>query len=192
MSEIQEAYAEVRWRQEAAARANGDPLPGPLSAAFGPAWTAVGNLKVRRPVASDWVILKALNSPAYQFALEVSQNPEKPQQPELTRQDEAEICWQFTHSPKENRELLAKGVEAFKAKASDEISDNWTDEEVKLVWAVVMIKLGESRQTALKFAQEMEGKGDERFFRVSAATSPPTAGDGSLSTNAVSSDLIRG
>jgi len=157
---------------QAIARAGADPLPGPLAKAYGPSCVLVGDRTVRRPCSGDWPILKALDSPLYKLALDTAQNSEAstPVNFSVKPEDEWMICWQFTHSIKECRELLILGVESFLAKAAEQIGDVWSADEVSLVQAVVMAKLAESRRAALKFAADLEEKGEVRFFRDSGET----------------------
>ena len=111
-------------REESNKRAAADPLPGPLADAFLKGAIPWGDGRfVRRVVASDWKILKALDSPIFRQMLEAQKKPELREETVYSDEDQWEMCWQFTHTPAENRALIAKGREAYRAAA-----ETWADE----------------------------------------------------------------
>src|ERR1017187_6604772 len=111
-------------REEANKRAAADPLPGPLADAFLKGAIPWGDGRfVRRVVASDWKILKGLDSPIFRQILEPQKDPTLREETVYSDEEQWEMCWQFTHSPADNRALMAKGRPAYRAEA-----EKWADE----------------------------------------------------------------
>jgi hypothetical protein len=138
--------------EEARKRAAATPFPGPLADAFlHDAIQVDDHLFVRRIVASDWKILQALDSPICKQMLEF-QKDEKLREPvPFTDEEEWEMCWQFTHSPKECRELMAKGRAAFR-EAAIEYGDTLTMPQSKLVIGAIGRQITNSWLTCIKYA----------------------------------------
>lgn len=166
-------------KQQAAAIAAGDPLPGPLGEAFASGPIVVAGISVRKVVASDWVFFKALNSPVLRMVLELQQNPEKPDEVTFTEQENWALAWQFTHTPAEIREALKGGVEAFNQRVLEDIGDSWAAETVNLVGVAVMEQLARQWKTSLKHQQEAEEKGEISFFRDAGANRKTASAGGS-------------
>jgi len=185
------AIANAALLAMATARANADPLPGPLAKAFGPSTIMVGGISVRKPVASDWEIFRQLDSPIIRILLELRQDPSKVPEIEPTQQENWEICWQFTHSPKECRAALTVGNGYFRQLAASEIGDVWDEPTVMVVRAVIMNKIAEANATAIKYAADLEEKGEVTFFRDSGATRT-TDSAGGLSTSPDSAENTNG
>jgi hypothetical protein len=100
---------------EAAKRANADPLPGVLYRAFDPDHIPIGNgLSVRPVVASDWKALKWLESPVWKAFLELQKDEKIREDVAYTDEEQYEMAWQFTHTPKEVRALMARGRDCFR------------------------------------------------------------------------------
>jgi hypothetical protein len=179
----QDSFQEQKLKILADKRAAADPTPGPLAKAFGPSVTRVGEVEVRKPVASDWPVLRALDSPILKFleAIRVNQNKGVSEPPNVptTSEEEGEIFWQFTHTPAQVRELMASGKDKFRNVAVAEVCDVHDDSFVKLVIAIVMQKIAESWATVLQISAELEEKGDVHFFQDSAANLPTASVGGS-------------
>ena len=137
--------------EEARKRAAATPFPGPLADAFlHDAIQVDDQLFVRRIVASDWKILQWLDSPICKQMLEF-QKEEKLRDPvPFTDEEEWEMAWQFTHSPKECRELMAKGREVFRA-AAIEFGDTLTMPQSKLVINAIGRHITNSWMTCIKY-----------------------------------------
>lgn len=122
---ILETAQEQQLTDDANRRAAATPLPGALADAFLRGAIQVDETTfVRRVVASDWPILQWLNSPLYRLILEIQKDEAIREEIPYTDEEEWEMCWQFTHSPKECRALKEKGREVFKQTAIDEIGDS--------------------------------------------------------------------
>ncbi len=166
--------------RDALARASGDPFPGPLAEAFCKTSITVGEWKIRKIVASDWVAFKQLNSPLLRFVLDIQQGVEdlkfEAEESELWA-----LCWQMMHNPKQVRELMAQGVEAFNAKAQEEIGDHLETSQVTLIVRAIIEHLRRSWETVVKYASDMQEKEGITFFPDSGA-SPRTGSDSGSST----------
>ena len=136
--------------EEARKRAATDPLPGPLAEAFLSDSIKVGQINVRRVVASDWPILKQLNSPIYLQWLEMQKAPEIREEVPFTDEQAYEMCWQFTHTPKESRVLLVGGVEAYRLKATEEIADMFDLATLTEIVNAIQQQLMRSSRSVLK------------------------------------------
>lgn len=175
-------------KQQALGRANGEPFPGPLADAFLKDAIMVGDIAVRKVVARDWKILRAINSPVIRLIQDSAQNPNAVPEIETTDEEEWELAFQFTHTPSEVWDTLQKGREMFSKVAQIAVADNprFTSSIVKLIGAAVMEQIRREWQTALKFKAEMEERGDVSFFRE-PTTSPTTGLAGGSNTSAASS-----
>jgi hypothetical protein len=121
---LDEQAQELELTEQARRRAAATPLPGALADAFlTDAIQVTDNMFVRRVVASDWSILQWLDSPIYKMILEVQKDEAMRDAVTYTDEEEWEMCWQFTHSPKDCRALKAKGREVFRQTCIDEMGD---------------------------------------------------------------------
>lgn len=159
--------------QMAATRAQADPLPGPLAHAFGPNAIKIGGgIWVRKMVASDYPILKALDSPIFRMMTELATSADKPDDVTFTDEEEWQMCWQFTNPVKRVRETLALGVQTLKDLARQEIGDTLPPEVVKLITPAIMEQLKRNITTALQYHQDMKDDGQVTFL---ADTNPAKA-----------------
>ena len=155
-----EANAVQFLTEEARKRAAATPFPGALSDAFLSDAIKVGEgLLVRRIVASDWKILTALDSPIIKQILELQKDEKIREEVSYTDEEEWEMCWQFTHSPKECRELLTKGKESFREQAM-EMADMITMPQAKLIVRAIGAHLMNGFMTAMKYAPEVPNESD--------------------------------
>jgi hypothetical protein len=153
-SQIVEKAGEHQLIEDARRRAAATPLPGALSEAFlNDAIQVADNLFVRRIVASDWKVLQALGSPIYKLILELQKDESIREDISYTDEEEWEMCWQFTHNPKECRELLAKGKDGFRAEAVA-LGDTLTLPTMKSIVAAVRKHLFDSYLTKVQFGNE--------------------------------------
>lgn len=150
--QIIEKSREFALSQEASKRAAADPLPGALSEAFLTDAIDCGHgLKVRRLVASDWIILKWLNSPLYRGVLE-SQKPVEIREDIGYEDFEGyEMVWQFTHTPAVNRALMAKGREVYKTTAFEDIGDTHSLETLSNAIEAIGKQVAASLETKVAF-----------------------------------------
>lgn len=142
---------------KASARANGDPFPGPLAEAFCKGAIAVGEYRVRKVTASDWVILRQIESPLIALVEEIHQEPGKAPEIAITDTQEWELCFQFTRPQQDSRDLLSLGRQHF-TDAAIGFADNATDMDIKMICRVVIEQLRRSWETALKHKQDLEEK----------------------------------
>ena len=142
----------------ARARAAAEPLPGSLAEAFlGDAIEVIEGVKVRRVVASDWIILRWLNSPIVRQMLEMQKPMEKREPVDYSAEEAYEICYQFTHNPKEVRAMKEQGRKAFTEAAIEEFGDRFSTMEIaELVVDAVSKQLQRSWATALSVAPKEE------------------------------------
>jgi len=144
--------------EDATRRAAAEPLPGPLSQAFlSDAIDCGRGLFVRRIVASDWIVLKWLDSPLYKMTLEVQKDEAIREDIKYEESEGYEMVWQFTHSPKQNRELMAKGREAYRAKAFEEVGDSQDIQTLSRCIQAIGKQVVSSFETKVSF-EESESK----------------------------------
>lgn len=143
----------------AAARANADPLPGALKEAFigGDIQVAKG-VTVRRIVATDWDILKWLDSPILKQMLELQKPPEARERLEYTQSECYEICFQLMTSSKELRKFLGGSRDAFREAATEAIGDKYDISVCNQIVDAAIAQFGNSFLTALQFMPDEEAE----------------------------------
>lgn len=106
------------------AAAAADPLPGPLLDAYLPEPFQAAGLELRPVVPSDIAMLKRLKSPLIELMKQSAAAHALPDsgaapEPKVEFGDEEvwELVYLWTHAPRENRALLAKGAPAFREAA---------------------------------------------------------------------------
>lgn len=111
---VEKAERLVRGGHEAAS----DPLPGPLLNAFLPEPLVAAGLELRPVVASDWAILKRLDSPILKELARASVAAKNPELAGPTTTFEEEDIWEllflWTNPPPVVRAALAKGRPQFR------------------------------------------------------------------------------
>lgn len=114
---VDRAAAMVQGSHEAAA----DPLPGPLLDAFLPEVLRAAGFELRPVVASDWAILKRLNSPLLTELKRASLQKDHPeladQKTTFEEEDVWELLYLWTHHPRDSRALLAQGRQVYREAA---------------------------------------------------------------------------
>ena len=159
----QQAAIEQNLRKESNKRAEATPLPSVLADAFLNGAIDVGdNVKVRRAVASDWPLIQWLNSPLFKLLLEIQKDESLREEVPYTDEEEWEMCWQFTHTPAQCRELKAKGREAFREVAVAEIGDNMQMGVQKNVVMAITQQVAASFGTKIEFASPDSGGDDSK------------------------------
>ncbi len=170
-----EKAREYAWKREAEARASADPLPGPLGDAFAADAIMVGNIGVRKIVASDWQFFKKINSPVLRVVQEILQNPNSELNLEVDPAEYWAVVWQFTHTPKQCRDAFAKGEDDFRALVAEEVGDSQDEAIVNLIIAAVMEQIKRSWSTALQYKSGME-KDEGINFPQAGASKMASAG----------------
>jgi hypothetical protein len=172
--------------EEAKARANSNPLPGPLGDAFDDRGFIVvetrscGKLEVRPVVAYDFEIMRQHNMAMHQFILELAKLPNLREEIDWTAEERWVLCWMFTRPCAEVRKIYRKGKEAMQEAAFAEISDKLHPMEVEKIVEAVQLQFGKSIITAVEYGQN-DGKTNEQFFQ-GAGDTPPMASAGGLAT----------
>ena len=149
-NEIEPDALERQLQTDARRRAAADPLPGPVAEAFLEGPITIGKWTIRRVVLSDWAILRGLKSPIIQQMLEMQKPLEIRETVPYTDEDGWEMIWQFTHTPAENRALLAKGRSVYRETAITEIGDAIEVGEGELIVQAVNQQIMRSFATAVK------------------------------------------
>jgi len=144
--------------EDATRRAAAEPLPGPLSQAFlSDAIDCGHGLFVRRIVASDWIVLKWLDSPLYKMTLEVQKDEAIREDINYEESEGYEMVWQFTHTPKQNRELKARGREVYRETAFEEFGDIYNIQTLSECIKAIGKQVVSSFETKVSF-EESESK----------------------------------
>lgn len=142
--------------------AHAEVLPGPLANAFGvDNVIMVAGMEVRPIRASDWKLLKAINSPLYTQTVQSDEMIEAAKSGKLadfkgkdidyTEEDGIELCFIFTRHPKDCRSVLAKGREVFRETAMQEFGDKVSAQEMGEVMKAVAAQAQSAFSTALKY-----------------------------------------
>lgn len=154
-------------------RVSGDPLPGPLAQAFLEGDIQAGGLAIRPFVASDWVILRGLESPIIRLIEELAQNPKEDPKITISDEEKFEIIYQFTRPAKECRALLKRGKDLFRETATDFVDERKLNlVQMQECLNAAMEQIRRSWETTLKY-QSDQGKGDGTKDFPQAT--PPTA-----------------
>lgn len=166
---LEQKQAEEALRQMASRRANAEPLPGPLADTFCKSGIEIGPYFVRKFVARDFVILKAIDSPLHRMILELSN--ENREDINYTDEESWDICWQFTNTVSNVKEVFAKGKESLRKLSEVEFGDNEESAAyIQLIVAAVMEQLKRHASTMVKHAAEVKEKGEITFFRDTEPT----------------------
>lgn len=145
-------------------RAIADPLPGPAGDAFCSGPIEVGGKIVYKVVPRHFQALKAIGSPLIGIMQDVVSTGKV--ETEFDDEQAWEICWIFTHTGKQVREVFTKGVSAIKEAAMVEVGE-CEDYPVNLVIFAIMEQLKRHMSTAIKYNAEAQERGDVSFFRDS-------------------------
>ena len=157
----EQAAVDAGLRDESQKRAAADPLPGPLSDAFLKGAIRISrDVAVRRIVASDWHILKGLDSPILRQLLELQKDESLREETAYSDVEQCEMVYQFTHTPKECRELLAQGRNLFKAKAEDYCDDQINFAQMPQIIAAITKQLSDCIATSLSYSADEKKKTD--------------------------------
>jgi len=157
-----EAGRERILEQDALRRAALDPLPGPLKEAFLPKLPLKlsNGMTVRQPVAWDFVIMEALNSPMHLMRLESAKDPANREAVKMSNQDDFELAYQFTHSIDECEEVLEQGREKFAAAASA-MAHTLTMKDYAVAIRAIVLELFGTEATYVPMSEEA-GNGEPK------------------------------
>ncbi len=156
-------YLQWRGRQSCIAKAQSKALPGESRGAFLNGDINVHGKTVYRIVPRHFVVLTALDSPLLKMMEQATE--EKKSEHDWTTEQEWEVCYVFTHEPKEVFETFkAKGADEIKRLSADEVGD-WDAAVVRFVTLAVLEQLKRHVETKVKIASELEKDGQISFFR---------------------------
>lgn len=168
-----EEWVERCRREGAKGRANAEVLPGPLAGAFPTeAGREVAGLRMRPLVHYDYVILRRLDSPLYRKVLELGKPESDRQEVAFEDEDGYEMVWQFTRPVKEVAGVLARGRQAVRQAAVEEIGQRLGALEVQELVRLAVENFVAASSTAVGY-RTPSGEGGEVF------TGPPARGTGS-------------
>lgn len=172
----------------AAARANTDPLPGPVAMAFDERnyiQIPGAQLQIRPVVAYDLQIAKAFNLAVYQFILELAKPEGQRQNVEWDDEEKAFLVWLFTRPCKEVRAVIRKGGrDAAMESAAVAISDVITPSQMGMAIDAVLMQFSRSLSTAVEYAASekpgtIDGKqAQTKLFQDAGATQPMASAGG--------------
>lgn len=162
--QAKELAEEVVLTNEAGKRASADPLPGPLTKAFCEGPIEVAGVTVFPVVPRYFQALRALNSPLISMLQDVVQSGKI--DTELADEQAWEICWIFTHTGKQVREAMSKGIDQIRELSMAEVGESQFP--VALVTAAVMEQVKRHMETAVKYTAQAKEEGSISFFQDSA------------------------
>jgi hypothetical protein len=145
-------------------RAQVDPLPGSLLNAFMPGSIKVADRYVRKFVAYDYVTLKALDSPLLRMMLELAKPSDLQEKVDNNPEEEWDLCWQFTHTSRECRDLLAQGTDVFHKTSLNDVGEVWEPETVQLVLTAIFTQLRRNMDTAQRYIAQAKEANEITFF----------------------------
>lgn len=174
---VEKAESLVRGGHEAAS----DPLPGPLLDAFLPEPLIAAGFVLRPVVASDWAVLKRIESPLLKELARVSvaaKNPELAGETTIfVTEDIWELLFLWTHAPPLVRATLAKGRPHYRETAmaqADALPLTFVGKEKEIIDALFG-NLMRSLATQVGHAPRAETNGD---FRLAPPATASAGGSG--------------
>ncbi len=159
---------------EAGKRANAEPLPGPLSAAFGPEEIKCRVFSIRKVVAYDWQILKQIKSAFYENWLEWQKPEEIRQMVEMSDATICDLIFLLSRPCIESWELINVGIEQFKRASADAIVTRYTMPELLGESKAVIEQFKRHNETFVRYVSE-ESDGSKKN---STPASPASNGTG--------------
>lgn len=139
---LEQQESDVSSREDVIRLAVRDPLPGPLSVAFGGESETVRSFTVRPMMAGDWILLRELGS-----SLIVGRESDSLGDSELV-----ELCYLFTRPARECRAILAKGRKEFTEQANETIADVLSPGDLSQLVAAVFKQVKSASDTMMKFS----------------------------------------
>lgn len=150
-------------RQRCVERAKTKPLPGPAAGAFIHGGIVAAGKNVQRVMPIHFIILQALDSPL----LKMIENAmtKKSVEVDYSERQQWELCHVFTCEPRSLRRTFKdNGISKIKSDA-ESFMESWTAAEINIVMLAILEQVKRHIETTVKFAAEMEAKGDVSFFR---------------------------
>lgn len=172
-------------------RANAEPLPGPLSMAYTLDELNAFGLTIRPVVASDFILLKKLNSPLYRRTFELAEHARKikageipPESPlpnatEFTDDECVEMIYQFTIPLPRARAELKRGREFFQEQAQLHVTDRAPVNALPKLVATVVENFTQAFATAVQYEGE-KAEGNETVFTTPAQATATASAGGSI------------
>jgi hypothetical protein len=158
-----------RRSQECIRKAMAIPLPGASANAILKSNITVGSHEIRPVCPVHFAALQALDSPILKL-MEDATTGGKSELKNPTPEQKWEACHVFTAEPKQLfRDLKAKGVDYLREQSQEQVGLEWDAAEIELAMPAIIEQLHRHIQTTVKFAAEMEAKGDVSFFREQGA-----------------------
>lgn len=166
-------YFLFRGKQACIEKARSKALPGESRGAFLNDKIKVCDKIVHRIVPRHFVVLTALDSPLLKMMEQATE--EKKSDADWNPQQEWEVCYLFTHEPKEVFQTFKlKGVDEIRQLAEDEVGE-WDAAVVRFVTLAVLEQLKRHIETKVKIASELERDGEISFFRERPAQAEKSA-----------------
>jgi hypothetical protein len=155
---------EYRNRQGCIRQAMSKPLPGASDAILKDS-IQVGSRQIRPVVPVHFAVLQGLDSPLLKLIADATEN-KKAALVNPTQEQKWEICHVFTEDPKTLfKAFKSKGADFIREQSADAVGMIWQAAEIELAMPAIMEQLKRHIETTVKFAAEMEAKGDVSFFR---------------------------
>ncbi|TXH10004.1 MAG: hypothetical protein E6R03_15995 [Hyphomicrobiaceae bacterium] len=185
----------LQRRQPHLRAANAEPLPGPLAKAFTAEELKQFGFIIRPVVASDFILLKRLESPLYRQTFVLAEHARKIKAGEIppdaappaTKYDEeecVEMIYQFTRPLAEVRTALQRGRIAFRETALQTITDAIPlarmDEFPRLV-ATVVENFTAAFSTAVQYGDPKKDENETVFTTPAPAGATVSAGGSTTS-----------
>ena len=157
-------FFEFRGRQSCIRQAMTKPLPGASDAILKDS-IQVGSRKIRPVVPAHFAILQGLDSPLLKLIADATAN-KAADLVNPTQEQKWEICHVFTAEPKTLfKAFKSQGADFIREQSADAVGMEWQASEVELAMPAIMEQLKRHIETTVRFAAEMEAKGDVSFFR---------------------------
>jgi hypothetical protein len=174
---VHKPWFEFHGRQACIERAMAKPLPGASASAFTTGAIEAGGHIVRRVVPTHFAVLQALKSPLLAMIEQASK--EAAASIDLDPDQQIEICHVFTADPKDLRATLkaSGGVDAIRAQAQNACGE-WGAAEINFVILAIIEQLKRHVETTVRFAADLEAKGDVSFFLEPKPRPEKPAGSG--------------
>jgi hypothetical protein len=193
-SALRADIARLQREQAAQRRANTEPLPGPLADAFDPTERQVLGFHLRPVVASDFILLKKLNSPLYRHMFDLAEHQravaagEQPEgsEPPTTPYDEeecVEMVYQFTIPVAQARGEILRGREYFRERAHAGVTDRAPIGALPKLVAAVIAHFVASYSTVVPFGSDTSDDQKTVFTTQPGANATVSGGGSTTSPN---------
>lgn len=191
-AELAKDIAAHQARQAATRRANAEPLPGPLATAFNADELQALGIKLRPVVASDFILLKKLNSPLYRRTFELAEHARQvkagelaadapPPQTNFDEEECVEMIYQFSIPLPQARAELKRGREFFREQAQQAITDHAPVDALPRLVEAVVANFTAAFSTAVQYSGESK-EGEETVFTTPAAAGATASAGGSITS----------